>query len=609
MPTYPPNATFTSRLKLPRPGLDDVADGPDAFNDLTDILDPLIAAYASGTTATRPATPPAGSFYWNTDTKTLEFYNGTAWAAASGTTAISSPVGDVGMVAQCRAGRQLAVSDFTTLGLAQPRGLWNLADLTNLGSDGRALANKGAVTFAPGVNGAASTAAQFTGSTSQALYIPDTGAADSFRISTGSWGCWFRTAKRGTTQGVIGKRGAAAGQYAWMLAVEASNIVQVVASVDGASLGIANCVSDVADDRWHFAVATHDGTQLRAYVDGVLETTTALTGALFASSGPVNVGAFAADSGAAALAPHYGRVDEAFVSADVLSEDQVRCLYAAKLTHTLGVVPTGVRLNVRRNRKGAALAVGDFTAQPLRLHNFTAGSLNDQGSNATPFGGVTGVNAIVPVAGADGSLGNGYSFSGSHNGLPATDAGLPAALTARSYGCWFKTTAQNSYPTLIGWGGSTNAARIAVGAGTIAAMSGADIITSGYVADGQWHFVVLVEDNTAADGVKRKLYLDGRLVGGSTVLNTLAPGGANAFRVGAAMNGTDTFVGQIDGVFVAGYAMTTDEVMRLYAKGSQALAPSPKNAGDHVEALQSDGVLFIGDTLESQHTIDVGVTV
>jgi hypothetical protein len=93
------------------------------------------------------------------------------------------------------------------------------------------------------------------------------------------------------------------------------------------------------------------------------------------------------------------------------------------------------------------------------------------------------------------------------------------------------------------------------------------------------------------------------------VLNTLAPGGANAFRVGAAMNGTDTFVGQIDGVFVAGYAMTTDEVMRLYAKGSQALAPSPKNAGDHVEALQSDGVLFIGDTLESQHTIDVGVTV
>jgi hypothetical protein len=89
---------------------------------------------------------------------------------------------------------------------------------------------------------------------------------------------------------------------------------------------------------------------------------------------------------------------------------------------------------------------------------------------------------------------------------------------------------------------------------------------------------------------------------------TTLVGGANSFRVGATTDGTMPFTGQIDGVFVTGYAMTTDEVLRLYAKGSQALAPSPKNAGDHVEALQSDGVLFIGDTLESQHTVDLGVT-
>jgi hypothetical protein len=65
----------------------------------------------------------------------------------------------------------------------------------------------------------------------------------------------------------------------------------------------------------------------------------------------------------------------------VLSEDQVRLLYAAKIAHGLGVVPTDLRVNVHRRRKGAALAVGDFTAQPLRLYNFTAGALTDAGSN------------------------------------------------------------------------------------------------------------------------------------------------------------------------------------------------------------------------------------
>jgi hypothetical protein len=118
---------------------------------------------------------------------------------------VSGQVLDVGLSGQIRAGRQLAVSDFTGLGLAQPRGLWNLSNLTNLGSDGRALVNKGGVPFGAGINGVNASAAVFAGSTAQALYIADSGAADPYRISTGSWGCWFRTAKRGTTQDLLGK--------------------------------------------------------------------------------------------------------------------------------------------------------------------------------------------------------------------------------------------------------------------------------------------------------------------------------------------------------------------------------------------------------------------
>src|SRR4051794_22828075 len=101
----------------------------------------------------------------------LDTYGASSVAAAA-------PVLDVGVSGQIRAGRQLTAADFTALGLVQPIGLWNLSDLTSLGSDGRALTNKGTVTFAAGINGAATTAAQFTGSTAQALYIVDSGAAD-----------------------------------------------------------------------------------------------------------------------------------------------------------------------------------------------------------------------------------------------------------------------------------------------------------------------------------------------------------------------------------------------------------------------------------------------
>jgi hypothetical protein len=515
---------------------------------------------------------------------------------------VSGQVLDVGLSGQIRAGRQLAVSDFTSLGLAQPRGLWNLSNLTNLGSDGRALVNKGGVPFGAGINGVNASAAVFAGSTAQALYIADSGAADPFRISTGSWGCWFRTAKRGANQGLVARvHSSVAANNCYNLYISTGNamVVEVTGAVGVAATG----VSDVCDDRWHFVVGTHDGTAVRLYVDGILEATATAAFALNSGASPLNIGAAGADSGAAASLSHYGRVDEAFVSGDVLTEDQIRSLYAAKLTHTLGVVPTGVRLNVRRNRKGAALATTDFSTTPLRLHNFTAGALTDQGSGNVALTN----NGAVSVAGGDGAPGGAFSFAGAQS-LSATDAGLPAALTPRSYGCWFKTTALGAN-AMVGWGTLVAAHTLLyAGSGNLASDSGGDTVSAGFVADGQWHFAVVIEDNAAGDGVRRKLYLDGRLVGGSTVMNATTLAGANKFRIGANPNGASPFTGQIDGVFVTGYAMTTDEVLRLYAKGSQALAPSPKNAGDHVEALQSDGVLFIGDTLESQHTVDLGVT-
>jgi hypothetical protein len=107
--------------------------------------------------------------------------------------------------------------------------------------------------------------------------------------------------------------------------------------------------------------------------------------------------------------------------------------------------------------------------------------------------------------------------------------------------------------------------------------------------------------------VRQKLYVDGRLVSGATTLTATVLGGANCFRVGANSTGGSPFTGQVDGVFVCGYAMDAVEIARQYAKGSQALGASPKNAGDHIERMDATAIYLIGDTLDSQNTIDLGV--
>jgi hypothetical protein len=512
-------------------------------------------------------------------------------------------VGSVGQVSQIRAGRQLTVADFTDLGLSAPLGLWNLSNVNDSSGSARNLTNKGAVPFGVGINGAAATAAVFSGATGQALYISDTGsAADPFRIRSGSFGCWFKTAKRGQSQTLVSKGGTVAGTYGWHMTINSNALLGQV-GIDGSTVTNVTGVTDVADDLWHFGVITADGTVMRVYLDGVLEAQIA-AGPVFGSAAPFNIGGFAADSGPAASQPHYGRIDEAFVTSDVLSEDQIRCLYAAKIAHGLGAVPSHVSILVHRLRKGAALVPADFSTAPLRLHNFTAASLTDQGSNNQPLGG-----SALGTAGADGSSNGAVSFAGSQN-LSVTDTGLPAGLAARSYGCWFKTSSVAANGFLMAWGsqaGPPFGAYVQSGTGGLFSGNGNSSFLGPFVADGQWHQMVTVEDNAATDLVKRKLYLDGRLVGGATSLFAVTLGGADRFRIGANVDGTGLFIGQIDGVFITGYAMAPDEIARLYAKGGQSLGASPKNAGDHVERVDAAQILFIGDTLEVQHKVDLAV--
>jgi hypothetical protein len=433
------------------------------------------------------------------------------------------------------------------------------------------------------------------------------GANDPFRIKTGAMGCWFKTAKRGTAQGLMSKYSGTGRSY--YLSVNASNYVEFTWSLSGSDWYIFTGVTDVADDRWHFAVGIMDGMSIRIYVDGVLEALAYLSNYLiFGGPAPFNIGGQGADASTATSVPFFGRIDEAFITSDIPTEDQVRNLYYAKLTHTLAAVPSRVSLSVKRRRRGVAFSASDFPSAPLRLYNFSAGSYADEGSNATPL---LASGTLLNVAGADGSAGNGMGFSNpqTSGNLYGTDAGLPTGLAAQSIGFWFKAVA-GATQYMMSWGSASGTdVRIWLdtSGGTLNAMRAADNIVGPSVRDNQWHFVVVTEDNTALDGVKRKLYLDGVCVGNSVTVSAIALGGGNNFRLGSYRDGTSGFFGQLDGVFVCGYALTYEQIRALYNKSSQTLASSPKNSGDHIEAMSSNTLLATFDALDSTAQIDLKV--
>lgn len=524
----------------------------------------------------------------------------------------AQPVLDVGIINQIRAGRQLSPADFTNLGLNTPLGLWNGSTVADSSGNGRNLTNKGSVPFGVGINGAAATAYSLAGSSSQGLYIVDTGAADPFRIRTGSIGIWFRSAKKATTQYLLSKLHAASGLlHSYYIAISGTSNLNFVVYSSSGSGGAASVtgLTDVCDDRWHFVVCTFDGSRGIIYLDGAVEASFNFADTIFGGPGPVNLGSQGVDASSAAQGAHYGRLSNGFITGDVLSEAQQRNLYCASIPHTVGAMPTQVTLSVRRKKRGALFATTDFPAQPVRLYSLVGGSGADSGSNNVPVTASAG--PITVSAGPDGKGDNSaFTMIGSHQGLFSTDAGLPSGLNPRSYGAWFKTIGLSG--GIISWG-TMSTQHVALlydtlnNGGVIQSRNGGDAVSGPLVSDGKWHFAAVVEDNNAADGVRRKLYLDGRMVGGSTVLNSIVLGGAGAFRIGAFANGTIPLVGSVARPFVYAGALTADQVRSLYNVSGQQLAPSVKAAADHIEALEATRVLATFDTIETADLIDLGV--
>lgn len=608
-------ATTTSRLGLKvidTPAVDTVDQLRLSINNHATILD---AQYLESTFALRPAAASKGRIHRSTDTGEIAVDTGASWEPIWGTPSVARSVLETGMLGQSRAGRNLAWDDFWDFcGLgALPLAIWNCAgNATDSSGNSRDLTNKGSVPFGIGLAGAASSAAVFAGSTAQALYRADTGGGDPFRIKTGSVGCWFKTAKVGTEQYLVAKYRATGNQRSFRLQVHSTNVVRATVSFDGSTT--VDCVGStvVTDDRWHHAVFTFDGAAVRLYVDGQLEQTTLASGAIFGGTGPLNLGAFDADGTTAAANPHYGRIAAAFAAAEVLTPEQVRILYGVRFAH--GGASSGTRRvsqRVTRKRLGSALSNSDFPSNPFRLYNFSAGSWSD--ANAGPsLAAVSGSPGML--GGPDGLSNSGQLFSATGNtGLGTSDSGFPSGTASRSYGCWFNVPAVlGAAQNLMAWGtdATAHASVFVETSGALTCKSGADTITGPFVADGKWHHFAVVEDNAPGDGVKRKLYLDGVLVGTSTTLTSLTLIGANGFRIGASTAGTQPLAGLVSRAFVFAGALTWEQVQAVRNRSSSttALPDSPKDAGPNVEAVFGADLIYVGEDLEPHATVNLEVS-
>jgi hypothetical protein len=539
------------------------------------------------------------------------FLNGTPIGSSS--VVSNLPVLEPGVKGQIQCGHVLTVDDFTSLGLSTPIAIYNLGDGLDSSGNGRHLTNKGAVTFGHGITGVTPEAAVFHGGTTDALYYADTGPLDPFRIPYGSWGCWFRTAKTGVQQWLLSKDTSPGARSYQLYITSTNNSIGATISIDGATLNttLSQTSTFVTDDRWHFAVATYDSAVLTVYLDGQFEGSSVVGGLLFRNgAGTFDIGSAFANATTNGVSPMFGAIDEAFVTTDILREDQIRILYATKLAHKFRTTPTVANVSVQRLRKRGAYTTSDFSTQPLRLHNFTSGSMFlDEGSqNAVLTENSPG--AIRTASAVDGSVANAVFGDGSSSYMSSSDAGLPTTGD-RSMGIWFRTTS-STLQGMIQYGTESGeglfSLRIHTG-GTVMAESWSSVRAQSTATynDGLWHFAVVTYQATPFDGLRFKLYVDGQSVASaiSTAITTVLSG-ATGFHIGRLA--TFSFSGSLDGAFLTNYAMPSREIKQLYANGSRSSGSSPKNAGDHVEKIDADSVYAVFDSLESQNLVSIQVS-
>ncbi len=347
-----------------------------------------------------------------------------------------------------------------------------------------------------------------------------------------SCSAWIKTT---ASEGTIMSWGDSSPGKKWMFMVH-QNVLRVAVWGGGQIMGSTN----IADGKWHYvaAVLEDDGasdvSKIRLYVDTKPETISNVTPETINTAGNTIVRIGVIDS-------HYGNYFNGLI-------DDVR-IY----DYALG------RAELER------ICTSDSVLSKW-LFNETGGTETLDSANYHHNGTMVNMTDNNRVQGLQGRA---LQFNGKNDYVEIDNYKGITGSHARSCGAWIKTTRTEG--TIVSWGKSKVVGgkwmfMVHQGVLRVAVWGGGQVMGSTNIADGKWHYVAAVlEDSGPADVSNVKLYVDGKLehISFSTAqtVNTLADSnviiGAIDTTYGNYFNGT------IDEVCIVNYAMTQPEIASL----------------------------------------------
>lgn len=301
--------------------------------------------------------------------------------------------------------------------------------------------------------------------------------------------CWVNTTSTG-------------GQYHTMIAK--GNTAQYILRVDGANnkyevylnlggvLRNAKSTSSVVNGSWKFIVATYDGSAIKMYVDGTLETTASFSGSIGTGSAVLGLGMDITDGGSNVHL--VGALDEVGMWSRALSDSEVTQLYntGTGLTYPFGPAADylivagggggGGDVNGGGRGGGGAGGVRKFLSQPLSAGTYPvvvgSGGLGatSLANNATN-GGDSSFNGATSVGGGKGGAETNSGATGGSGGGAgyASGSAAGAGTAGQGYAGGDGTGGGPNYP---GSGGGGASAVGAACSGSVAGAGGAGLADS-----------------------------------------------------------------------------------------------------------------------------------
>src|SRR5574337_423458 len=155
------------------------------------------------------------------------------------------------------------------------QGKWKLANgvWTDDSGNGNTLtASASAPTAVAGHDGGASLAATFAGGSSQYLTITDAAQVGLDITGAITISAWIKPGNSGITKYYVAKNGAS-GNFGYTLYQNTSNKFGLILSSDGTAFTSVLSNTTFSTGTWYHVVGVYDGTDMRIYVNGVLDCT------------------------------------------------------------------------------------------------------------------------------------------------------------------------------------------------------------------------------------------------------------------------------------------------------------------------------------------------